>query len=141
MRYMERKMAKKILVVDDDGATVKTLSDILEHAGYEVSFASNGEECLKKVMVDSPDLLILDIMMPRMDGFRFLTTLKELQASIGNVSVVPVIVITGKDIDPSKTFDNVNLMVHENIKGYFTKPYDLNELLAKIKEVLGGGRL
>lgn len=130
-------MAKKILVADDDQAALKTLKEILEYAGYEVSFAYNGEECLKKIMLDKPDLLLLDIMMPRMDGFHFLTALKELQASTSDVSVVPVVVITGKDISPRGTFDNVNLMVHDNIKGYFTKPYNLNELLAKIKKVLG----
>jgi two-component system alkaline phosphatase synthesis response regulator PhoP/two-component system response regulator VicR len=134
---MERKMAKRILVADDDQAAVTTLSEILKSAGYEVSLAFNGEECLKKVMLDSPDLLLLDIMMPRMDGFHFLTAIKELQASKDNVSIVPVVVITGKDIDPSRTLKNVNLMVHKNIKGYFTKPYDLTDLLAKIKEVLG----
>lgn len=125
-------MAKKILVADDDQSVAKTLKTILEYAGYEVSFASNGEECLKKVMLDKPDLLLLDIMMPRMDGYSFLVAIKELRALTGDAPDVAVMVITGKDSQINR-----DLMTHENIKDYLTKPFDLNELLAKIKKVLG----
>ncbi len=126
-------MAKKILVADDDQSVTKTLKAALEYAGYEVDLALNGEECLKKILLNKPDLLILDVMMPRMDGYSFLVAIKELRVLTGNTPDVPVIVITGKDSDVSR-----DLMTHENIKEYLLKPFDLNELLAKIKNVLGG---
>src|SRR3990167_8682707 len=119
-------MAKKILVADDDQSVAKTLKAILEYTGYEVSFASNGEECLKKVMLDKPDLLLLDIMMPRMDGYSFLVAIKELRALTGDAPDVPVMVITGRDSEVSRS-----LMTHEDIKDYILKPFDFKELLIK----------
>ena len=73
-------------------------------------------------MLDNPDLLLLDISMPRMDGYSFLTTLKKHRALIGNVANMPVIVLTSKDTEANKSFENINLLTHENIKGYFAKP-------------------
>lgn len=124
-------MIKKILIADDDPAVSKTLKTALERSGYEADIAANGEECLQKVLINKPDLLLLDIMMPRMDGFSFLVAIKELRALTGSAPRMPVMVITGKDNEVNR-----GLMTHEDIKDYILKPFNLNELLSKIKKNL-----
>lgn len=124
-------MSGKILIADDDSAVVETLKAILEHSDYDVDSASNGEECIKKILLDKPDLLLLDIMMPKMDGYSFLVAIKELKALTGSAPEMPVIMITGND-----TEINRSLVSHENIRGYLTKPFDIPELLDKIKNTL-----
>lgn len=125
-------MARKILVADDDPSVSQTLKMALERNGYEVDTAANGEECLQKVLINKPDLLLLDIMMPRMDGFSFLVAIKELRALTGSAPQMPVMVITGKDNEINRS-----LMTHEDIKDYILKPFNLEELLSKVKNVLG----
>ena len=124
-------MSGKILIADDDQAVVETLKAILERSDYEVDSASNGEECIKKILLDKPDLLLLDIMMPKMDGYSFLVAIKELKALTGSAPDMPVIAITGND-----TEINRGLVTHENIRGYILKPFDIPELLDKIKKTL-----
>lgn len=124
-------MSGKILIADDDPAVVETLKAILERSDYDVDSASNGEECIKKILLDKPDLLLLDIMMPKMDGYSFLVAIKELKALTGSAPEMPVIVITGND-----TEINRSLVSHENIRGYLRKPFDIPELLDKIKKTL-----
>lgn len=124
-------MPGKILIADDDPAVVETLKAILERSGYDVDSAANGEECIKKILLHSPDLLLLDIMMPKMDGYSFLVAIKELKALTGSAPEMPVIVITGND-----TGINRGLVSHENIRGYLRKPFDIPELLDKIKNTL-----
>lgn len=123
-------MTKKILIADDDPVVSKTLKTALERSGYEVDTAANGEECLQKVLINKPDLLLLDIMMPRMDGFSFLVAIKELRVLTGCAPQMPVMVITGKDNEVNR-----NLMTHEDIKDYILKPFDLKELLSKIEKI------
>ena len=125
-------MAKRILVADDDAAVLETLKAILEKFSYEVDTASNGEECLKKVLLERPDLLLLDIMMPKMDGYSFLVAIKELKAMIGNAPETPVIIMTGGDSPINK-----DLVTHEDIRDYLTKPFDIPVLLEKIKKIVG----
>lgn len=124
-------MAGKILIADDDPAVVETLKAILERSDYDVDSASNGEECIKKILLHKPDLLLLDIMMPKMDGYSFLVAIKELKALTGSAPDMPVIVITGND-----TEINRSLVTHENIRDYLPKPFDIPELLNKIKKAL-----
>lgn len=124
-------MAGKILIADDDPAVVETLKAILERSDYDVDSAANGEECIKKILLDRPDLLLLDIMMPKMDGYSFLVAIKELKALTGSAPEMPVIVITGND-----TGINRSLVTHENIRDYILKPFDIPELLNKIKKAL-----
>ena len=124
-------MVKKILVADDDPAVSQTLKAALERNGYEVDLAANGEECLQKVLINKPDLLLLDIMMPRMDGFSFLVAIKELRALTGSAPEMPIMVITGKDNEINRS-----LMVHEDIRDYVLKPFNLEELLTKVKNIL-----
>lgn len=129
-------MAKKILIADDNASARSALKDVLEYAGYEVICASDGQDCLNKVLLDKPDLLLLDILMPGMDGYAFLNAMQRLNSLAGGAARVSVIIITGKDSGADKTVKNINLLTNENIKGYFTKPYEMQELLAKIENVL-----
>jgi CheY-like chemotaxis protein len=130
-------MAKKILVADDNASFRNSLKEVLEHSGYEVICVSDGDECLKNVILDNPDLLLLDILMPGMDGYVLLSAFQRLNSLAGGEARMPVIIITGKDISADKTVKNISLMTYENVKAYFTKPYDIEELLAEIKKILG----
>ncbi len=121
-------MAKKILVVDDEPDLVKALKIRLESKGYKVVPAFDGEEGIKKVEEENPDLIILDIMMPKMDGF---TTLKQLKKRCinRNIPLPPVIVLTAK----GKMQD---LFAIEGIKDYVVKPFEYQDLLDRIEKLL-----
>ncbi|MFH1506854.1 MAG: response regulator transcription factor [Candidatus Omnitrophota bacterium] len=125
-------MAKKILVIEDDRDVAKSLQAALVRFNYQVSMAANGEEGLKKIMADTPDLIILDILMPKVDGYDFLVTLKETKGRGGNVPSIPIIVTTAIADDSIR-----EMISKEEICAYFTKPFDLKELLDKISEIIG----
>ena len=117
---------KKILIVDDEPDFVRLVKMRLEANGYEVTMAFDGEEGLKKVQQETPDLILLDIMMPKKDGYAFLLDLKKEKAT----KSIPVIALTGK----TKMED---MFKSEGAKDYITKPFKSAELLAKIKEIIG----
>lgn len=112
---------KKILVVDDE----KTISDIivfnLEKEGYEIKVAHDGEEGLNKFNQESPDLIILDLMLPKMDGL-------EVCREIRKVSNVPIIMLTAKDSEIDKV-----LGLELGADDYVTKPFSNRELVARVK--------
>ncbi len=116
-------MAKKILIVDDDAGMILLLSADLKKAGYKVCHALDGEEGLRQVQKEQPDLVICDVVMPIMDGNQFLKKLRE-----SNSSKTPFIILT----------------VHASMKDYFElmqvddfiiKPFTLEDLLARIQDV------
>ena len=113
-----------ILVVDDEPRIIEAVSMNLELEGYQVSVASNGYEALKKATEGLPDLVILDIMMPEMDGFETLKGIRE-------VSTVPVIMLTvkGEEIDKVKGLDL-------GADDYITKPFGPKELVSRVKAAL-----
>lgn len=112
---------KKILVVDDE----KTISDIivfnLEKEGFEINVAHDGEEGLKKFHDESPDLILLDLMLPKMDGL-------EVCREIRKVSSVPIIMLTAKDSEIDKV-----LGLELGADDYVTKPFSNRELVARVK--------
>jgi two-component system alkaline phosphatase synthesis response regulator PhoP len=117
----------KILIVDDEIDTLLPLKRSLEVEDYIVVGASNGKEALVKARTDIPDLILLDLMMPEMDGYEVCSKLKKDELTKN----IPVIMLTAKDA------------VREKVKGldigaddYVTKPFNLNELKARIKSVL-----
>jgi len=116
---------KKILIVDDEPDFVLLLKKRLEANGYDVISAANGDEGVKKVGTDKPNLILLDIMMPEKDGY---TMLKELKAR-EETSSIPVIVVTAK---PNMR----DLFGVEGIKDYIVKPLDDEDLLLRIKRAL-----
>jgi DNA-binding response OmpR family regulator len=117
-------MTRKILVVDDTRNVQVMLSDFLASQDYEVLTASDGNEALESLRENHPDLILLDIMMPNMDGYQFITHLRR-------ESCVPVIMITAKqqEADIIHGFDL-------GADDYITKPFRMRELLVRIRAVM-----
>ncbi|MBN2304098.1 MAG: response regulator transcription factor [Anaerolineae bacterium] len=114
-------MAEKILVIDDEEMTVQLISILLERRGYEVVKAYRAEDGLRKAYRSHPDLILLDIMMPDMDGWEVCRRLREL-------SDVPIIFLTAKD-DVRDVVKGLEMGADD----YVVKPYDNNELVARVK--------
>ncbi len=113
-----------ILVVDDEPRMVKFVRMNLELEGYQVSQASSGLEALEKIRDELPDLIVLDVMMPEMDGFETLKRIRE-------VSTVPVIMLTVK-----RDEDDRIMGLELGADDYITKPFSPRELASRIKAVL-----
>ena len=118
-------MSKQILIVDDDALIRRSLSFNLEQAGYLPITAADAEEALALVEQEPPDLILLDIGLPGMDG------LAALQQFRARLSRVPIIFVTARH----RELDEV-LGLELGADDYITKPFDLNILLARIKVVL-----
>lgn len=122
---MDKKI--RILIVDDTVDTVELLRKRLRSEGYETSEAYDGEECLRQVDANNPDLIVLDVMMPKMDGFEVCQRLKSDE----NTRYIPVLMLTAKS------------EVADKIKGldigaddYIAKPFDYKELSARVRSLL-----
>ena len=113
----------RLLVVDDEQRILNFLNSKLRASGYEVLTASNGEDALEQVQAQEPDLVVLDVMMPRMDGFE---TLKELRA----FSSVPVIILSAKGTNADKV-KGLDLGADD----YLAKPFSPDELIARIEAI------
>ena len=114
----------RILIVDDDPNLLVLLADQLRADGYEISTARDGDEALKRLRTAWPDLLIIDMMMPRMDG---LTLAREIKAQAD----LPIIVLSAIDAGDSKAD-----LLEEVAEDYITKPYHYPELRARVNRVL-----
>src|SRR5574338_1315758 len=117
-------MAPQILVVDDEARYLHLVKVNLEAAGYEVKCASNGEEALEVMSTHSPDLVILDIMMPKLDGF---TTCERIR----QFSNVPIIMLTAKGEEQDRV-RGLNVGADD----YVVKPFSATELVARVRAVL-----
>lgn len=118
-------MPGKILIVDDEVDLIAPLEMYLQSNGYEIITASDGMEALKLTEEESPDLILLDIIMPGMDGY---TALEKLKADEKTKSI-PVIMLTvkaGKEIGREI----------EKADGYLMKPFEREELLRRVKQIL-----
>jgi len=120
-------MRKKILVVEDHAPIVKLIKAALEGQGHGVITAANGAEGLLRVNDSHPDIVILDLMMPIMDGHQMLRVIRENAAT----EKLPVVVLTAKssDVDVVKG-------LRAGISYYLTKPFSVDELLAIVNRVL-----
>ncbi|MBR3935717.1 MAG: response regulator transcription factor [Oscillospiraceae bacterium] len=114
----------KILIADDDRNICELLRMYLEKDGFSVVIAGNGEEALQKFDEEEPDLLLLDVMMPRLDGWQVCRELRKK-------SECPIIMITAK----GETFDKV-LGLELGADDYVVKPFEPKEIIARIKAVL-----
>jgi DNA-binding response OmpR family regulator len=123
-------MVKKILVVDDEPAIVKMLESRLRNRGYEVTVASDGKSCLKKAIEERPDLILLDIVMPELNGFEVTKRLKQN----ANTKDIPVIMLTvlAERSDVSKGLE-------EGARCFITKPFNAADLLLEIDAALSAG--
>jgi two-component system, OmpR family, alkaline phosphatase synthesis response regulator PhoP len=121
----------KILVVDDEPNIVQTLQDRLEMNNYTVITACNGREGLDKALSESPDIILLDVIMPIMDGHEMLEHLRKNEEG----KDVAVIMLTAR----SQNQDIVRANAC-GIEDYIVKPFDLSELLEKIESILENKR-
>jgi DNA-binding response OmpR family regulator len=119
-------MSKKanILVVDDEPHVVRLVKANLESSGYRVLTAADGEQAIHTVEREAPDLVLLDLMMPRMDGYTACSRIRE-------ISAVPVIMLTARSaqVDLVRGFE-------VGADDYLTKPFDVTELLMRVQAVL-----
>lgn len=115
---------KKILIVDDDPDTVKMLNSYLRELGYTMLSAASAIEGLRTLFNERPNLILLDVVMPGMDGW-------EMAARVRELSDVPMIMVTAKDSEVDK-LRGFNL----GIDDYVTKPFSLMELSARVEAVL-----
>src|SRR5437588_6298316 len=124
---MEGVVARKILVVDDEAVLVETIAYNLEQAGYQVTTASDGASALEAVRYETPDLIILDIMLPEMDGLEVCRQLRRESTT----STTPIMMLTAKGDEIDKV---VGLEVGAD--DYVTKPFGRRELLARVRALL-----
>lgn len=114
----------KILVVDDDAKLVKLISSNLARRGFDIAAASDGKQALEMAISENPDLVILDIMLPLMDGYQVCRKLRE-------ESGVPIIMLSAR----GGMSDKVECL-NAGADDYLTKPFDMEELLARVNAVL-----
>ena len=125
-------MAEKILIIDDDVDTLRLVGLMLQRQGYHISAASNGSQGLAKALEERPDLILLDVMMPDMDGYEVTRRLRKNPATVS----IPILMFTAKtQLDDKVTGFEVGA------DDYLTKPFSMRELVARVKAQLRRGRL
>ncbi|MBN3039120.1 MAG: response regulator [Candidatus Omnitrophica bacterium] len=121
-------MSKKILLVDDEAQLVEMMTMRFEAAGYEVISANDGQAALDKARNENPDLIILDLMLPKMDGYKVCALLKK----DSRYKDIPIILFSAKaQEEDRKLGDEVGA------DAYIAKPFEPEELFGKIKQLLG----
>jgi DNA-binding response OmpR family regulator len=148
-------MAKKVLIVDDDQNAVKFLSAVLEDNGYEFGAAYDGNEGMKKIEESKPDLIILDVMMPKKTGFVLFKQLRRKD----EFKDIPVLMLTGvagvleeleqgKDDSDEKPYDSLREALKKTIKEmreeglvrpemFVDKPVDPDAFIARVRDLIG----
>ena len=148
-------MAKRVLVIDDDPNTVKYLSVVLSEHGYDPTSACDGEEGLEKIQQDKPDLVVLDVMMPKRSGLTLFKLLKKNE----QFKDIPILMLTGvsgileeqeahKDETDEKPYDSLREALKRVIRGmradglvkpemFVDKPVDIPAFVAKVQQLIG----
>ena len=119
---------KKILLVDDSNTILMMEKMILNRGPYTMVTASNGEEAVIKAAAEIPDLILMDVIMPKMDGFEACRRIRQLSA----VAAVPIIMVTTRGEE-----HNIETGYQAGCTDYITKPIDGIELLSKLRNYLG----
>jgi two-component system alkaline phosphatase synthesis response regulator PhoP len=127
-------MSAKILVVDDDPEIREAISLILEANGYKVVTAQDGIDGLNKLKEDKPDLMILDLLMPRLDGFGVCKELKDPRWA--KYSRIPIIILSSIREDASKRRYELETGVQLDVADYVEKPIEHTVLLERVGKVL-----
>jgi DNA-binding response OmpR family regulator len=122
-------MPKKIMIVDDERNIVTALEFLLQRSGYEVRVANNGEDALKQLESFVPDLLLLDVMMPAINGYEVCQTVRQ-SAQLRHVKII-MLTARGRDADVAKG-------LALGADAYITKPFANADLLTKVKDMLDG---
>ncbi len=118
-------MVKKILIADDEPAMVRLITQVLAGKGYEVLEANDGQEALKLFFEHKPDLVLMDVVMPKMDGWQACSRIRDISTTI------PIIMLTGK----RKTEDDVVQGLDYGADDYLIKPVGNKELVARVRAV------
>jgi two-component system response regulator VicR len=118
---------KKVLVVDDEPDTLELVKLVLESAGFEAILVNNGLEALAKIDAGKLDLVLLDIMMPDMDGWDVFRKIKEKNTTI------PIAILTAK----AQNIDKLLGLHVLKADDYITKPFGKNELIGKVRKLTG----
>ena len=118
-------MGKKILVVDDDPPFVRLVDQVLTEKEYEVLKASDGQEALRLLFAHKPDLVLLDVVMPELDGWQTCQRIREM-------SDIPIVILTGE----RKTEDDIVRGLDYGADDYLTKPVRNRELVARVRAIL-----
>jgi len=119
-------MSKKILVVDDEPFIVRSLTYVLGREGYECSIATDGEEALNQIKKNKPDLIFLDIMMPKIDGYEVCRQIKS-DPDLKNIYII-MLSAKGQAAEKEKGFS-------VGVNEYITKPFSPTNILRRIKEI------
>jgi two-component system, OmpR family, alkaline phosphatase synthesis response regulator PhoP len=120
---------KKILIVDDETDLVETLRFPLEMEGYTVLVSYNGEDGLHQARKEKPHLILLDLMLPKLDGYKVCRLLKFDE----RYKHIPILMLTAKTQERDKT-----LGMETGANEYITKPFEMNDLIEKVKSYLAG---
>ena len=118
---------KKILIVDDEVDLVETVRFPLEIEGYHVLVAYNGEDALNQARKENPDMILLDLMLPKMDGYKVCRLLKYDE----RYKHIPILMLTAKT-----QAKDIVIGMKTGADEYITKPFDINYLMKKVKEYL-----
>jgi DNA-binding response OmpR family regulator len=119
--------SKKILIVDDEVDLVETVRFPLEMEGYRVLVSYNGEDALNQARKENPDLILLDLMLPKLDGYKVCRLLKFDD----RYKHIPILMLTAKTQEKDKA-----LGVETGANEYITKPFEMDDLLKKVKAYL-----
>ncbi len=121
------KREKKVLIVDDEPDTLELVKLVLESDGFQTVLAENGVEALKEVEASRPDIVILDIMMPDMDGWEVFRKIKKKNPKI------PIAILTAK----AQNIDRLLGLHVLKAEDYITKPFGKNELINRVRKLAG----
>ena len=119
-------MSKKILVIDDDPTLIKMVKPFLEAHGFLVTTAGDGDEGIAEIKRGVPDLIVLDVQMPKMNGYTFIFEMKRIPGTKN----IPIIVLTAKE-------GMAEIFKVEGVKEYVTKPFNPDVLLSNINKYFG----
>ncbi len=123
----KQTLHKKVLIVDDEPDTLELVKLVLESGGFKTVLASNGKEALKVLESTKPDLVLLDVMMPDMDGWEVFRKIKE------KYSTLPIAILTAK----AQNFDKLMGLHVLKADDYITKPFGKNELIGRVRNLTG----
>ncbi len=121
---------KKILIVDDSLTARHFLLDVLNKAGYQVILAENGDEAILKAKAELPDLILMDVIMPGINGYQATRTITKDEAT----KHIPVLIVTSKDMETDRIWG-----MRQGATAFLSKPIEPGALLAKINELNAAG--
>ncbi len=133
------KKEAKILLVDDDPDLRVSMTTILESQAYQVATAKDGIECLEQIKKDPPDLIVLDLLMPRLDGFGVIKALKE-DPRYAKHADIPILILTAVREEASRRRYELETGLEMDVDDYVEKPIAPPDLLHRVEKLLAKGR-